>query len=276
MIYPATDLARGWLSVAHASSKDKDLPALNRTLSLEQHTTGLRITATDSYMILTTFVPAVDYDHRDEPGPDEVPDARAVASDAEGRGAGLMAFLVKLAGDYAKLHREMPHVVVRLNVRNMTVGGIGGAQLPGLSPKLVTLEAADLERVDLATYEGEFPPWQGIVEVARGRAEPTKRIALHPERVAALAKVAKVHDGGLVGWTFTGDERPARVEILESEPYVHGAVMPVRWDLWRDAPREDKPAEAPPDDSEDGAQEAADRIGVEHASPDVPAGGDDA
>jgi hypothetical protein len=274
VIYPATDLARGWLSVGHASSKDKDIPALNRTLSLEQYTTGLRITATDSYMILTTFVPAVDYDHRDEPGPDEVPDAHAVASDAEGRGAGFMSFLVKLAGDYAKLHREMPHVVVRLNVRNMTVGGVGGAQLPGLSPKMVTLEAADLERVDLATYEGQYPPWQGVIEAARTGAEPTDRIALHPERVAALAKVAKVHETGLVGWTFGGEDRPARVDIINSAPYVHGAVMPVRWDLYRNAPRVENP-EAPPeaeaDDDVDGDVDGADFPPMPDTSGDDPA-----
>lgn len=240
MIIPALDLARGWLSVAHASSKDKDRPALNRTLSLEQHPGGLRITATDSYMILTTFVPAVDHDATDEPGPDEAPLDAAVAIDADGRGAGLFTFLTKLAAQYDERGDQMPHVSVRLNVRNRS-GDIGGSTLPGLAQLAVVLEVADLERVELPVFEGEFPRWQGIVERALLRGEPTMRLALHPDRVAALAKVAKVQ-GGTIGWTFGGELAPARVEILESEPFVHGAVMPVRWDLWRDVPAE-TPAE---------------------------------
>jgi len=272
VIYPALDLARGWLSVGHASSKDKDVPALNRTLSLEQHPSGLRITATDSYVILTTFVPAVDYDTTDEPGPDEAPVTSSVAIDADGRGAGLMTYLTKLAVDYHKTGGEMPHVKVRLNVRNMSTGPLGGPQLPGLAPLMVTLEVADIERVDLPVYDGKYPTWQGIVSGISEQAQPTKRVALHPDRVAAMAKVAKVHGDALIGWTFCGETAPARVEVLDSAPYVHGAVMPVRWDLWRNAPRIDNP-EAPPEDDDgdvDGDIEGSDFPPM----PDT-AGGDD-
>lgn len=250
MIYPATDLARGWLSVAHASSKDKDRPALNRTLALEESGGGIRITATDSYMILTTWVPGVEHDTTEEPEPDEVPNQTAVAIDPDGRGAGFLTYALKIAEQYEKLDLKVPSVSVRLNVRNPSGQALDAPRLPGLTPLSVSLEMTDLERVDLATYEAGFPRWQGIMDRARFSGKPTTRIALHPERVAALAKVAKVHPRGHIGWTFCGDGEIARVEILESEPFVHGAVMPVRWDLWRDAPREDKPAEAPPDDGE--------------------------
>lgn len=286
MIYPAIDLARGWLSVGHASSKDRDVPALNRTLSLEQFPAGLRITATDSYIILTTFVPAVDYDHLDEPGADEAPVTSAVAIDADGRGAGFMTYLTKLAVDYHKTGGEMPHVKVRLNVKNLSVGSMGGPQLPGLAPLMVTLEAADIERVDLPVYDGKYPGWQGIVAAATAKAEAAKRVALHPERVAAMAKVAKVHGDALIGWTFCGEDRPARVEILDSAPYVHGAVMPVRWDLWRNAPRVDNPEDpenAAAPDGEGGKVTATlngvpvnvDDFDLSTASGHLTAGGDD-
>mgnify|MGYP002132855720 CR=1 FL=1 len=65
MKFDVPNLARGWLSVAQASANDKDLPTLHRTIALEVFPNGLRLVATDRYILLSAWVP--DLGDTDEP-----------------------------------------------------------------------------------------------------------------------------------------------------------------------------------------------------------------
>lgn len=98
MRFDAPTLARAWLSVAQASSSDKDLVTLDRTVAIEEFPTGVRLVATDRYVLLTAWVPDLGayYEPR-EPGLDEAPDRTVITKDSDGRGRGLLGYLTQLA-----------------------------------------------------------------------------------------------------------------------------------------------------------------------------------
>lgn len=256
MIYDADTMARGWLAVAHASGKDDWLPVLSRTILLEQHPTGLRLVATDSWMLLTAFVPAAEHGPEHEPELDEAPGEKAVAMDLDGRGAGLMKYAIKRAKAAAKADEEPPEIKVRLNQN--TPHPDGPPQLDGMAPLSVVLEMPDVERVVLPVFAGDYPAFHGLLLGLRG--VPTDRVALHPDRIGRLASAAQMV-GGQIGWTFGGEQLAARVDLINGEPYVRGLVQPVRWDWYRNEPRVENP-EAPPAEETDEA-EPDEPVGVE-------------
>lgn len=54
--FDARTLALGWLATSLASSNDDDRPALYRTVHVECFSTGMRLLATDSYMLLRSWI----------------------------------------------------------------------------------------------------------------------------------------------------------------------------------------------------------------------------
>lgn len=244
-IFNAGPLARRWLSVAVASSKDKSRPALDRTVFLEQYHEGLRITATDSYLLLTTFVPGVDNDSLDPdlPGPDEIPYAAAVAMDPHGRARGLLGHALGLvaAADQAQGDTEVIQMSVRLGVIDELDEDERDTFL-GMDPTWVILELPDRERVKLQTYEGEYPTWRAVL--ASFKAKRTSGVALSAERMDQLARVAKHQDEAL---RFEMGGQSNGVRVTAPDALIEGLVMPVRWDFATDAPIEDAPKEADAD-----------------------------
>jgi hypothetical protein len=214
-------LARGWLSVATAASTKADeakhRPQLHRTVQIAQHTHGLRLAATDSYMILTAWVPEKDYELDEEPGLDEVPYATAVAIDEYGRGASLLAHLLSLS--QSDDHKGL-EVNVQLNVP-WQPDEIEGAdrQLDGFEALAVTVEHPDSERVQLGVHEGAYPHWQHILTRRTGRGG---QVALSQWMMGRLAKAARPH-GELTAvrcWVG-GKDKPLTV-AFGSEPGDHG------------------------------------------------------
>lgn len=242
------DLATAWLSVSVASGKDEARPVLDRTVSIECYPEGVRLVATDSVVLLRSWVPDREHElDEPEPGPDEKPYATAVAIDEHGRAKGFLSHVLKLAAVELKADREPPDVRVRLGVLDDDDFDRFGADLtfPGMEALYVVLDLPDQERLKMTTFEGDYPAWQRVVTAFR--SEKTERVALNPEVVGRLAKLGKWHGNKPLGWTFGGDVRAAYVEVLESCPRVEGVVMPCRWDFDRDTPRED--------DTEDTEQE---------------------
>lgn len=238
MIFNAGTLARGWLSIAIASGKDKDRPALDRTVCVETYPDGVRLVATDSYMLLHCWVPAEGDELAHEPDLDEMPVSIAVARDVDARGAGLFAHLQKLAED-----DETPDFDVSLTI------GVGrearqGA-FEGLEAEWLVVEHLDHERLKLHTYDGSYPNWRAVV--AGFKAESTKAIALNPSIVGRLAKVGKIHPLASLRWWFGGTNKSAQIEV-DGYPLIRGFVMPVRWDFETNQPRPEK-------DSSDGGDD---------------------
>lgn len=227
--FDARFLARGWLSVAIAASRDKDRPALCRTVAIERYAHGVRLVATDSYLLLRSWVPELEYEDEPEPEIDEMPIVTSVAMDPHGRAKGFMGHVLKLA---AGEDAELVEVEMGLGVVQAKTDA---PEMEGLESHWVTLDHPGHERLRLLTYDGDFPSWRKAVWGFQ-RAS-TSVVALNPEIVERLAKVGKLNGGAPLVWHFGGESRMARIEVAHSQPIVEGLLMPVRWDFDGDQPQ---------------------------------------
>jgi hypothetical protein len=225
MILDAATLARGWLSVACAASTDKERPQLCRTVCVEQHTHGIRLASTDSYIIFHTWIPEQGFDLDPEPGLDEVPYATAIAIDRYGRAAGLFGHLLRLTKPEEVGGKEQQiDVAVHLGVPWQPEEVGDEQQFEGFAALAVSIEHPDHERVQLEIHEGDFPRWQLIV--GRHRKATTNVIATTAGISARLAKAAKVHgDRTVIKHRFGGKDQAIAVQFGET-PEVLGMVMP--------------------------------------------------
>lgn len=227
-VYAGDLFARGWLSVAIAASTDDGRPALNRTVAVEVYPEGLRLIATDSYMLLRSFVPNRHHDIDDEPPLDEAPIATAVIMDPHGRGKSLLNHalaLTKAAGE----HGDAPDVRLRLGVVDSQPGAFAGLEATGA---VLELDDKDTERLRLTCYEGTFPTWRNLTVTP----DPAGTIALNPDIAARLGKLGKLHPSALLRFTWGGDRKVAAVALTAAEPAVEGLVMPALWDIDADRP----------------------------------------
>ncbi|HWI05656.1 MAG TPA: hypothetical protein VNT52_17750, partial [Acidimicrobiales bacterium] len=177
LTFDAAWLARAWLSVAEASSKDTARPALNRTVCVEFYDDGVRLVATDSYMLLTAWVPTFEHTSTtevppSEPDDDELPGEVVVAIDEDGRAKGLFTYLLALANG-----KDKPEVLVKLAVGASPETSLG--MFDGLAGDVLTIAAEDREALLLAVYEGEFPRWRPLV--GKFHAAMTPVLALNPD-----------------------------------------------------------------------------------------------
>lgn len=232
--FDGPSFARAWLSVAQASGTDKDLPGIDRTVAIEHYPrAGLRLVATDRYILLTAWVPELTAEHLDEPDLDEAPERVVVARDVDGRGKGLLAYIHRLAKRRAQDLEcgvdGLPRGDIQLHLTfDAKIPVEDGADVPldGLEPRYVILEVPDTENVYLDTIESIYPDWRSLTYAAKPQA--TDRIALHVDRLNALAGLRHWNAGPIL-WTFQGSEACAFVDVKDSTPHVSGLVMPVRW-----------------------------------------------
>lgn len=225
-MFDAATLARGWLSVAIASADDRDRPALRRTVYIELYPEGVRLTATDSYVLLTTFVPNLGHEgfDVDVPDIDEAPVHVAVAIDEHGRGRGLLGHLLGLAGAADKKDAPMPEVRLSLGVME-AADDEARPTFDGFAVPWVVLEHPDHERVKLRTYEGDFPTYRGLI--AQHKRKRTDVVALNPDIIGRLAKLGKYHPYAPLEWCFGGADKVAALRIGDHHPMISGLVMPV-------------------------------------------------
>jgi hypothetical protein len=256
--YAATHVARALLAVGQASVPHEWLPQLNRTLYLEEDPRGLRVTAADGYMLLTSWVPNLDHDLEDEPGRDEAPTLTAVAIDSHSRAAGLMKHSLKLAKEAEKDGDPHPEIGIRLGVDRSEATTLGPRTLQGFDARTVVIEVPGKERVVLSTYEGAWFDWRAVL--ASFQPTKTHRLVFVPERVGRLCAVAQVLPHGRLAWTFGGQENAAYVQVEGAEPAVEGLVMPLKWDWVANEPRiDDTPANAEEADAAEAEMFEADR-----------------
>jgi hypothetical protein len=227
LTFDAGWLARAWLAVAEASSKDKGRPALDRTVCVEFHPDGVRLVATDSYMLLTAWVPRWSLTNQGEPvmatAPelDEAPDHTVVAIDSDGRAKGLFTYLLALVNG-----KDAPEVRVTLTTGPTPID-LGPALIfDGTGAECLTIAAEDREALLLGLYEGGYPTWRPVVGRFHGAMTPV--LSLNPDILGRVVKMAKVGGADHIDWRFGGTIGPAKVEVIGT-PTVTGLVMPVRW-----------------------------------------------
>lgn len=226
MRFDAPTFARAWLSVAQASSADKDIPTLNKTVAIEEYLHGVRLVSTDRFVLLTAWVPNVDTKIVGEPEFDEAPDRVVIAADTDGRGKSLLGYVLNLVTrdkDYIDGQLE---VHIQFDAR-LPAGSDGDAEtLEGMEPIYTIFDVPDTERVWIPVMQAEYPDWRPLVHGFI--PESTDKIALNPELVERVTKVRKWSWGPLF-WEFGGTDKAAMVDFRESDPHVSGVVMPMRW-----------------------------------------------
>lgn len=235
----AGTLARGWLAVYQATGKDDNRPAIYKTLHIQQHSHGVRLVATDSYMILTCWVPEADNDLTPEPGWDEVPYASATVIDRHSRAISLLTYALTLAN--SDDHKTL-EVNISLNVPwQPDDTDPKDLQIDGFEALAAVLEVPEKERLQMEVYEGGYPNVGGLL--TRQKRVRTDMLGLNPDITARLSKAAKIAvqggdpelgASGIKLW-FGGRDKPLQV-AFGSDPEITGLVMPCLWDFHRDAP----------------------------------------
>lgn len=217
----ARTLARGWLAVALAASDDDARPALYRTVHLECFGEGVRLLATDSYMLLRSWIRTSGDDLSAAPELDEVPPVTATAIDEHHRATALMKHLLSVTGG-----KDARQFDVVLSVGDCPLGD-DVPTLDGLERRWVSIAVPDQEVLTLLAYEGEWPTWRALW--AGFKPQQTDAIAFNPDLIVArLGKLGKLYPETPLVWTFGGPDAPARIELQHSDPPLLGLVMPLK------------------------------------------------
>lgn len=248
MKFDSHEFATAWLSVALASSDDADRAQLYRTVCVERFAHGVRLVATDSYLILRAWVPAEGNELEREPDLGDAPLTTAVVIDPDRRGQKLLKYALQLwaradKADTAGGRAEYPTTIgLDLGVvfsepdPDDEDGPLGQSSFVGMEARYAVLDLPDTERVKLPLYEGVFPSWRGLFAGGDGGGE-LANVALAPTMMERLGKLGALHPGdALIGCSFRGDNLPVHVRVVNGEPYVEGVAMPCRWDLDENRP----------------------------------------
>lgn len=227
--YPARDLARAWLTVAQASGTDKAVVRTNRTVSVDTFWEGVRLTATDLYMVITAWVPNVDHELARAPDPDEPPDRSEVVADVDKRAVALMKYVVKLTAeededDWLGTPAEL---TVQWDVDDPDDEPVLD---DSLATKWTALSIPDRERVHLPTL-GIKAADAHKVALAPPAATGATHVGMNLDLLYKLAPCRRWYPGCAVRWAFAGPTAAVAFTLHGSRPPVHGALMPMRLDL---------------------------------------------
>lgn len=228
MRFDAPTLARGWLAVAQAAATDRRAhPLIHKAVVIEEYLDGIRLIATDMRVMLTTFVPDVEhyYDTR-EPGIGEAPERTVVASDVDGLARILFGHALSVANriDPEKYVPGQLEIAVDFDIQ-LDQGD--QPALDGMEDTYVTLDMPDEIEASLKIVLGEAVTAESWRKVTATHVPlQAQELGLAPEILGRLGKVGR-HAAGAVTWVFGGERKAAVVDWRESEPHVHGLVMPV-------------------------------------------------
>lgn len=243
MNFDPVTLARGWLSVAVASADDSFRPALHRAIHIEQFSTGVRLVATDSYILLRSWVPCADEPDAVEPDPEEAPIDTVTPMDEHRRAAGLLEHLLKLnTGKDKEVGDAEP---IRM-ILSTPAPGTKSPTFEGMTMRWMAIEHPRHERVELECFDGEWPNWRRVDDGFR--AVDTAVVALSNYMMTKLARVSKLWPDFNMGVYFGGRSKLMRLMVQDGDrrptyPAIEGLAMPVRWDFYQDRPREEVEAE---------------------------------
>lgn len=220
--FDAHRLAVGWMSTALASSTDKEVSALHNTVCVEWYDDGVRLVATDSYMLMRAWLPFHGREY-DAPEPDPVlvnPIMQAVARDTHGRARSLFAHVYNLtSGEDALTLEAEVHVgpaVLDPDRAPLT--------LAHMDERAVVIDVADQERLVLPLFDGAYPAWSSLVSHP---IKATRSVMVNPEFLGRLGRLSKWHGGGLT-FDLGGATGPISVTCPGSDPAVAGLLMPMR------------------------------------------------
>lgn len=226
--FDAPLLARAWLAVAIAAGSDKDDPQTYKTIVIEEHTTGVRLVATDRWLVLTAWVPDLEHLYGSgsrEPHIATLPDARVVVADVDGRGRSMLGHLLALAARIPEASYTPGDVEVGLDL-NVRAAAAPGAQegFEGMDPLHVRLRSPDVETVYVPTLDMAAVDWRSAID--QHTPAPTSEVQYHPELLDRIGKVRR-HAEGPVRLTL-GKTSPTRLVFPKSDPEVWGVFITAR------------------------------------------------
>ncbi|MFC6342678.1 hypothetical protein ACFP8W_11865, partial [Nocardioides hankookensis] len=225
-------LARAWLSVAAAAEQKLKLQAqLYKAVTIEEYSDGVRLVATDRTVLLTAWVPDLDsYYDGTEPEPEIAPERVTVAADVDGRARSMLGHILSLANRIGEDEYTPGEVRVDVDFNVRVPAGTGGAQavLEGMDPTYVVLASPDVEKVYVPAVDGgRGVDWRTALGSHTAKSTSTARY--DPELLERLCKV-RSHAGGPLQLGFGGKGGTTRVYFVNSDPLVHGLLMPARDD----------------------------------------------
>lgn len=213
-------LARGWLAAFLATGSDSEVAVLNRTLSIDVYPNGVRLGATDRYVVLTAWV-GCSVDDAAEPL-DATPLRTVVVHDPDGRGKQLLSYVAKVARKATKDDETPPGA-------RLTFGLPASEALEtfeGMGREEVEISLVDLESVRLGTIDGGYPNYRALLAAKVPKA--IREIMVSPEILQKVGQVGQILDSK-VTLRFAGAERMVQVVVDQtSAPFVAGGFMPVK------------------------------------------------
>lgn len=228
MQFDGPTLARAWLAVATAASTARNAPPSQyKTLTIEGYPRGVRLCATDGFMLLVSAIPSLGDEDAREPSIDLVPDWTVIVSDADSLAKQLMGHVLTVAARIDKDGGyEYGEVTLSIDIDARPPANPKADQtLEGLEPRFAVLAFPDVESVHCEVVDTAPTDWRPVFHAFVG--EETAQITFNPEFVERLGRVRRYAEGSLV-WKFGGAGRIALVDWPNSDPHIEGAVVPRR------------------------------------------------
>ncbi len=223
MQFNAWVLGRSWHSVALACGNEEKRPALYRSTLIEMYGEGIRLVATDGYLLLKAWVPVLGYDDP-EPGADVLPDEVAICSDPDQRVLGLM----KYAQQMTKQDGEDTPVSITLGFGEMSDASTQGS-FEGMTQASVWFQMNNAydERIETPRFEGAFPEWRALWFGHDWK--PTGLIGFGADGILRLGKLSALWDKASIEFALGGQNGVAKISInATGDVNVSGLVMPVK------------------------------------------------
>ena len=217
---PGRALATAWLNVSQAAGTDRYEPALYRSVAVEIHVKGVRLTSTDGQLLLTEFVPFALYDTGAPPELDEAPLAEIVAVDADKRAPGLMKHVLDQAKLFEAGELDDPPEIT-LSVASTATQAALSDELESLGLRIEITR----ERLTLDTFDGAYPNWRQLVIHAGTGTTAVEMVALS---VMDLARLGRLRLMPAVRFLFRGSASAVYLEAAYSERHLTGVLIPYR------------------------------------------------
>lgn len=228
MRFDAPLLAHGWLAAYQAAATDKKAPPLiYKSMVIEEYVTGVRLIATDMRILLTAWVPDLEHHYETrEPGIDVAPERTVIANDADGLGRYLFGHAISLANRTLDDDSAPGELEVSIDFDVRLPAGDQPA-LEGMEPTYVRIKMPDELEAFLPVVQTEphtAEAWRKVT--ATHVPLQAQELVLNPDLLERLGK-ARRHAFGAVTWSFGGEAKAALVDWRNSDPHVHGLVMPI-------------------------------------------------
>lgn len=219
--FNAWSLAKAWNSVALAQSTDRDRPTLYRTTLIEQYPEGIRLIATDSFVLLKAWVPDVDNRGAVEPAQDVEPEESMVCMDRDRRIQGLMSYAMKQTADDGQETRHTMSMVLG------TVRPESQIQLSGMAQASVSFHFGSEydERIESPIFDGAFPPWKGLW-YAHEPAE-TAMVTFGANGFLRIGKLSALWDKASIRFVLGGIFGVCKFYVDAPDVNVEGLAMPI-------------------------------------------------